>query len=94
MAIQDSTRVSQDMGIEAPIPISSRWGDFNNIFRRIVSAAEHPHLSIPKTKAGKSRKQYHRLINRSLMVVSVGAAVAIIGLAAYRVYAARKNTSS
>ncbi|KAL5819217.1 hypothetical protein ACOSQ4_023059 [Xanthoceras sorbifolium] len=94
MAIQDSTRVSQDMGIEAPIPISSRLGDFNNIFRRIVSAAEHPHLSIPETKAGKSRKQYHRLINRSLMVVSVGAAVAIIGLAAYRVYAARKNTSS
>ncbi|KAL5752905.1 hypothetical protein ACOSP7_023093 [Xanthoceras sorbifolium] len=94
MAIQDSTRVSQDMGIEAPIPISSRLGDFNNIFRRIISAAEHPHLSIPETKAGKSRKQYHRLINRSLMVVSVGAVVAIIGLAAYRVYAARKNTSS
>ncbi|KAL5786601.1 hypothetical protein ACOSQ2_008993 [Xanthoceras sorbifolium] len=94
MAIQDSTRVSQDMGIEAPIPISSRLGDFNNIFRRIVSAAEHPHLSIPETEAGKSRKQYHRLINRSLMVVSVGAAVAIVGLAAYRVYAARKNTSS
>ncbi|KAL5776447.1 hypothetical protein ACOSP7_009373 [Xanthoceras sorbifolium] len=92
MAIQDSTRVSQDMGIEAPIPISSRLGDFNNIFRRTVSAAEHPHLSIPETKAGKSRKQYHRLINRSLMVVS--AAVAIIGLAAYLVYAARKNTSS
>ncbi|KAK3200273.1 hypothetical protein Dsin_023688 [Dipteronia sinensis] len=94
LAIQDSTRVSQDMGIEAPVPISSRLGDFNNIFRRIVSAAEHPHLSIPETEAGKSRKQYHRLINRSLMVVSVGAAVAIVGLAAYRVYAARKNTSS
>ncbi|TXG65525.1 hypothetical protein EZV62_006800 [Acer yangbiense] len=94
LAIQESTRVSQDMGIEAPIPISSRLGDFNNIFRRIVSAAEHPHLSIPETEAGKSRKQYHRLINRSLMVVSVGAAVAIVGLAAYRVYAARKNTSS
>ncbi|KAI9186941.1 hypothetical protein LWI28_022501 [Acer negundo] len=94
LAIQDSTRVSQDMGIEAPIPISSKLGDFNNIFRRIVSAAEHPHLSIPETEAGKSRKQYHRLINRSLMVVSVGAAVAIVGLAAYRVYAARKNTSS
>ncbi|KAK2640454.1 hypothetical protein Ddye_028249 [Dipteronia dyeriana] len=94
LAIQDSTRVSQDMGIEFPIPISSRLGDFNNIFRRIVRAAEQPHLSIPETEAGKSRKQYHRLINRSLMVVSVGAAVAIVGLAAYRVYAARKNTSS
>ncbi|GMG99715.1 hypothetical protein Nepgr_001555 [Nepenthes gracilis] len=94
MAIHDSTRVSQDMGIEAPIPISTKLGDFNNVFRRIVSAAEHPHLSIPETEAGRSRKQYHRLINRSLMFVSVGAAVAIVGLAAYRVYATRKNTSS
>ncbi|XP_022743063.1 mitochondrial Rho GTPase 1-like isoform X2 [Durio zibethinus] len=94
MAIQDSTRVSQDMGIEAPIPISAKLSDFNNIFRRIVNAAEHPHLSIPETEAGRSRKQYHRLINRSLMFVSVGAAVAIVGLAAYRVYAARKSTSS
>ncbi|KAF2307226.1 hypothetical protein GH714_025582 [Hevea brasiliensis] len=93
MAIQESTRVSQDMGIEAPIPISSKMGDTNNIFRRIVNAAEHPHLSIPETEAGRSRKQYHRLINRSLMFVSVGAAVAIVGLAAYRVYATRKNTS-
>ncbi|KAI7730100.1 hypothetical protein M8C21_033306 [Ambrosia artemisiifolia] len=93
-AIQDSTRVSQDMGIEAPIPISTKLGDFNNVFRRIVRAAEHPHLSIPETEAGKTRKQYHRVLNRSLMVVSVGAAVAIVGLAAYRVYATRKNTSS
>ncbi|XVF41940.1 hypothetical protein PTKIN_Ptkin01aG0321100 [Pterospermum kingtungense] len=94
MAIQDSTRVSQDMGIEAPIPISAKLSDFSSIFRRIVNAAEHPHLSIPETEAGRSRKQYHRLINRSLMFVSVGAAVAIVGLAAYRVYAARKNASS
>jgi Ras family protein T1 len=92
--IQDSTRVSQDMGIEAPIPISTKLGDFNNLFRRIVNSAEHPHLSIPETEAGKTRKQYHRLINHSLMCVSVGAAVAIVGLAAYRVYAARKNASS
>ncbi|KAI3798556.1 hypothetical protein L1987_33833 [Smallanthus sonchifolius] len=93
-AIQDSTRVSQDMGIEAPIPISTKLGDFNNVFRRTVRAAEHPHLSIPETEAGKTRKQYHRVLNRSLMVVSVGAAVAIVGLAAYRVYATRKNASS
>ncbi|GMI94516.1 MIRO-related GTP-ase 1, embryo defective 2473 [Hibiscus trionum] len=94
MAIQNSTRVSQDMGIEAPIPISSKLSDFNNIYRRIVNASEHPHLSIPETESGRSRKQYHRLINRSLMFVSVGAAVAIVGFAAYRVYAARKNASS
>ena len=58
------------MGVEAPIPISTKLGDFNNVFRKIISAAEHPHLSIPETEAGRTRKQYHRLINRSLMVVS------------------------
>ncbi|KAL6567706.1 Mitochondrial Rho GTPase 1 [Orobanche gracilis] len=92
--IQDSTRVSQDMGIEAPIPLSTKLGEFSNIFHRIVRAAEHPHLSIPETSAGKSRKQYHRLINRSLVFISVGAAVAVVGMAAYRVYAARKSSSS
>ncbi|GAA0185118.1 small GTPase [Lithospermum erythrorhizon] len=54
--IQDSTSLSQDMGIEAPIPISTKLGDFSNsnIFQRIVSAAEHPHSSIPETEAGRS----------------------------------------
>ncbi|XP_010244210.1 PREDICTED: mitochondrial Rho GTPase 1-like [Nelumbo nucifera] len=93
LAIQDSTRVSQDMGIDAPIPVSMKLGDFNSIFRRIISAAEHPNLSIPETEAGRNRKHYHQLVNRSLMFVSVGAAVAIVGLAAYRVYAARKSAS-
>ncbi|RZC52368.1 hypothetical protein C5167_020794 [Papaver somniferum] len=93
LSIQNSTRVSQDMGIEAPIPVSMQLGDLSNVFRRIISAAEHPHLSIPETEAGRNRKQYRQFVNRSLMFVSVGAAVAIAGLAAYRVYAARKNTS-
>ncbi|RZC51225.1 hypothetical protein C5167_019647 [Papaver somniferum] len=89
LTIQNSTRVSQDMGIEAPIPVSMKLGDLSNVFRRIISAAEHPHLSIPETEA-RPRKQYRQFVNRSLPFVSVGAAVAI----AYRVYAARKNTSS
>ncbi|XP_058077713.1 mitochondrial Rho GTPase 1-like [Magnolia sinica] len=93
IALQNSTRVSQDMGIEAPIPVSMKLGDFN-VFRRIISAAQQPHLSIPETEAGRSRKQYRQLVNRSLMFVSVGAAVAIVGFAAYRVYAARKSASS
>lgn len=63
-------QVSQDMGTEAPVPISAKLGDFNNIFRRIVSSAERPHLSIPETEVGRSRKQYHRLVNRSLMFAS------------------------
>ncbi|ONM10702.1 Mitochondrial Rho GTPase 1 [Zea mays] len=86
--------VSQDMGIETPIPISVKLRDLNNIFCRIVHAAQQPHLSIPETETGKARRQYRQLLNRSLMVVSVGAAVAVVGLAAYRVYAARKNSSS
>jgi len=93
-ALQESTRVSHDMGIETPIPISVKLRDLNNIFCRIVHAAQQPHLSIPETEAGKTRRQYRQLLNRSLMVVSVGAAVAVVGIAAYRVYAARKNSSS
>jgi hypothetical protein len=46
------------MGVKAPIPISVKLGDFNNILRQIVTAAEHPHLSIPKNEAGKTHKQY------------------------------------
>jgi len=30
----------------------------------------------------------------SFLVIAVGAAVAVVGLAAYRVYASRKNTSN
>lgn len=97
MAIQDSTRVSQDMGIEAPVPISAKLGDFNNIFRRIVSSAERPHLSIPETEVGRSRKQYHRLVKNSAISVGalgVGVAVVFAGLAVYRAYAARRNSSN
>lgn len=93
LAIQDSTRVSQDMGVEAPIPISVKLGDFNSLFRRIVTAAEHPHLSIPETEAGKTRKQINKIVSRSLLCVSVGTAIAVVGIGAYRVYAARKSAS-
>ncbi|KQK12537.1 mitochondrial Rho GTPase 1 [Brachypodium distachyon] len=94
LALQESTRVSQDMGIETPIPISVKLKDLNNIFCRVVHAAQRPHLSIPETEAGKSRRQYRQLLNRSLMVVSVGAAIGVVGVGIYRVYAARKNSSS
>ncbi|CAO2836671.1 unnamed protein product [Amaranthus hypochondriacus] len=93
MAIHDSTRVSQDMGIDAPVPISAKLGDFNKIFCRIVSSAERPHLSIPETEVGRSRKQYHRIVKSSVTFVSVGAVVGLAGLAAYRIYAARKNSN-
>ncbi|RHN64485.1 hypothetical protein MtrunA17_Chr4g0069591 [Medicago truncatula] len=81
-------------------------GNLNSLFHRIVTAAEHPHLSIPKTEVGKNRKQYHRLhvpetedenqrklyhrlVNQTLMFVSVGAALAFVGVGACRI--ARKN---
>ncbi|PNX98595.1 mitochondrial rho GTPase 1-like protein [Trifolium pratense] len=74
MAIQGANMVSQDTRVEAPVPISVQLGDPNNIFHRIVTAAEHPHLNIPKTEVGNG------LMNRSLMFVSVGvAAVTAVG---------------
>jgi len=50
------------LGVEAPIPISVMLGNLNGLFRRIVTAAEHPHLSIPETEVRKSHRQYHHLI--------------------------------
>ncbi|XWS46813.1 hypothetical protein CRYUN_Cryun14cG0100700 [Craigia yunnanensis] len=91
MALQNSAIVTQQLGIEAPIPVGVKLRDSKNLFSRIVSAAEHPKMSIPGTENGKKRKQYRRLLNSSLTFVS-GAAVAVVGLAAYLAYAARKNT--
>jgi len=54
------------MGLEIPIPVSMKLGDNNNLFRRIVEAAQRPHLSIPETELGKSTKQHRHLIQRSV----------------------------
>ncbi|KEH32396.1 Rho GTPase, putative [Medicago truncatula] len=105
MAVQESTR-SEHGSRGSYIPISAMLGNLNSLFHRIVTAAEHPHLSIPKTEVGKNRKQYHRLhvpetedenqrklyhrlVNQTLMFVSVGAALAFVGVGACRI--ARKN---
>ncbi|CAA6659435.1 unnamed protein product [Spirodela intermedia] len=93
LSVKDATRFSQEMGIETPIPVSIKLGDFNNVFQRIISAAQQPHLSIPETEAGKYRKQCQQIFKNSLVVISVGAAAVFVGLAAYRVYAARKAAS-
>ncbi|VVA96552.1 unnamed protein product [Arabis nemorensis] len=90
MAIQESTRVTQEIGIEAPIPISSKLGEFDKLFQMILAAAEHPHMSIPNIESKKERRC--KLINRSLMPVSIGTASLIIGLASFRLYAARKQS--
>ncbi|BFG43174.1 hypothetical protein CerSpe_294480 [Prunus speciosa] len=93
MAVRDSLGISQELGIEAPVRVSMKLNTMNDVFNRILSVAEHPHLSIPETETRKNRKKYLQVVNRSLMCVSVGAAAAFVGLAAYRVYLARRNTS-
>nr|XP_027096847.1 mitochondrial Rho GTPase 1-like [Coffea arabica]XP_027115679.1 mitochondrial Rho GTPase 1-like [Coffea arabica] len=92
--IKDSAKICQDMGIDAPVHVSVKERDLNNVFQRIVHAADRPHLNIPETEVGQNRKLYRHFVSRSLMFVSVAAAVAVVGLAAYRSYAAKKNTSS
>lgn len=93
MAIKDSAKICQDMGIDAPIHVSVKEGDLNNVFRRIVSAAEHPHLGVPETEVGRKQKRFYQILNRSLMSLSVAAAFTVVGLSAYKSYATRKNTS-
>lgn len=46
-----------------PIPISARLGDLNDIFHKILTAAEHPHLNIPETEAERKRNRSHPLKN-------------------------------
>lgn len=94
MAIKDSEMICQDMGIHAPISVSVKDGDMNNLFYRIVNAAEQPHVGVPETEIGKYKKRNRQLVNNSLVFVSVSAAVTVVALAAYRAYAARKNASS
>ncbi|KAI3742739.1 hypothetical protein L1987_60433 [Smallanthus sonchifolius] len=94
MAIRDSEAICQELKIDAPIRISVKKREMNNIFWRIVNAAERCHLSVPETEYGRNMKQYHRMVNRSLVLASVGAAAAVIALAAYRTYASRKSHSA
>lgn len=54
------------MGLETPTPVSMKLGDNNNLFLRIVEAAQHPHLSIPETELGKITKQHRQLIQQSV----------------------------
>nr|XP_043626567.1 mitochondrial Rho GTPase 1-like isoform X2 [Erigeron canadensis] len=69
-AIQDSTKESQYLGIEAPIRISTKLGNLNNVFREIMRAAEYPDESIPKLK-GKSQNLYLKTFEHVLILVSV-----------------------
>ncbi|XP_020541243.1 mitochondrial Rho GTPase 2 isoform X2 [Jatropha curcas] len=69
MAVQDPVTVCQDLGIEAPIAVSMKLGETNNVFCRILSAAERPHLNIPETEAGRKRKYFRQLFSHSLLFI-------------------------
>jgi len=88
--ITNSARICTTMGLEIPIPVSMKLGDNNNLFRRIVEAAQRPHLSIPETEQGKSTKQHRHLIQRSVGYAVVGATIIVGGIALYRMYHMRK----
>ncbi|PWA77846.1 mitochondrial Rho GTPase [Artemisia annua] len=91
--IKETKMISQAMKIGAPIHINVKENNMNGVFRKIVNAAEQCHLNIPETEQGRNKKHYRQLVNRSLIVASVGAAVAIT-LTAYRTYAIKKAASS
>ena len=63
-------QVCNEMGVESPISVSMKLGDIGNLFRRIVDAAQRPHLSIPETELGRTQKHYRRLVQRSLTVAA------------------------
>lgn len=63
-------QICQELKIDAPIRISVKKREMNNIFWRIVNAAERCHLSVPETEYGRNMKQYRRIVNRSLMLAS------------------------
>ncbi|XP_057774247.1 mitochondrial Rho GTPase 3-like [Salvia miltiorrhiza] len=46
---RDPTKICVDMGIDAPIPISVKERGINDVFSRIVNAAQQPHLNVPET---------------------------------------------
>ncbi|KAK7277643.1 hypothetical protein RJT34_22658 [Clitoria ternatea] len=81
-AVLDSVKVTQELGIEAPIHVSMKLGDSSYVYKKIVNAAEHPHLSIPETEIARKKKQHHQLLHHSLIFALVGVAMAVVGLTA------------
>ncbi|KAL4572057.1 hypothetical protein LXL04_018826 [Taraxacum kok-saghyz] len=92
-SLKDSEMICLTMKIDAPIRISVKEKDMNDVFMRIVNAAERCHLSVPETEHGRNKKHYQQLLNRSLVFASVGSAVVVVAFAAYRAYASRKSNS-
>ncbi|CAJ1969275.1 unnamed protein product [Sphenostylis stenocarpa] len=90
-AVLDSVKVTQELGIKAPVHVSMKLGDSSNVYNKIVNAAEHPHLSIPETEISRRKKRHHQLLHHTLIFALVGAAMAVTGLTACRVRGVKKN---
>ena len=58
------------MGIDAPMSVSVKERDINDVFSRIVNAAQQPHLNVPETDQGRRQKRYKKLANFTLMSLS------------------------
>ncbi|XP_071697808.1 mitochondrial Rho GTPase 2-like [Rutidosis leptorrhynchoides] len=93
METKDSETVCRAVKIDAPIRISVKENDMNDVFGRIVNAAEQCHLNIPETEQGRNKKHYQQLVTRSITFASVGAAIAVIAFSAYRAYARNKSSA-
>ena len=44
-----------------------KLGDSSYVYKKIVNAAEHPHLNIPETEIARKRKQQQQFLYQSLI---------------------------
>ncbi|GJP55606.1 hypothetical protein CLOM_g14555 [Closterium sp. NIES-68] len=90
-----SAQLCTEMGVAAPVPVSSLLHDVNELWVRLADAARKPHVGIPETSASRSSKALRRrLLYRSVSVALVGTAVAVVLVVGFRIYAARRSSSS
>eukprot|EP00245_Coleochaete_scutata_P005491 TRINITY_DN19096_c0_g1_i1.p1 TRINITY_DN19096_c0_g1~~TRINITY_DN19096_c0_g1_i1.p1 ORF type:complete len:636 (+),score=107.37 TRINITY_DN19096_c0_g1_i1:163-2070(+) len=91
--IGEITAATMEMGLQSPIPVSMKSGDTGGVYLQILEVALRPHLSIPETQTTKEKNQYRRAVIRSATYASVGLAVAVGGIFAYRIYARRQSSA-
>lgn len=59
-----------ELGIDIPVSVSMKDDERNSLFRKIVSTAENPHMSVPETESGRRSKNIRQVVNSSLLFVS------------------------
>ena len=63
-------QVCMELGIDIPVSVSMKDDERNSLFRKIVSTAENPHMSVPETESGRRSKNIRQVVNSSLLFVS------------------------